>query len=107
MSQPSRRPAHQTRSFRPSPAPSSHLLQKERSGLWFTLAARPAAEDRGSLLVRLTGPIRTVTGQCVVGVADRDDLGQQWDLLASEAVGVAGPVVVLMMVPDQGQEVAA
>src|ERR1041384_2269210 len=55
---------------------------------------------RAGLVVAHRGAIAAGGRKGVVDVDDADDLGAEWDLIAAQAVGVPGAVILLVMPAD-------
>jgi hypothetical protein len=52
------------------------------------------------LFGRQRGTIRPLRGQRIENVDDADDLGEEWDLVAAQRVGIAAPVQPFVMAQD-------
>src|SRR5207302_11111345 len=102
-----------TRSFPRSPSGGAqagqnrHLSNEELDHLGVPLASGAAAQDRERLLLRFPLAIWAVVDQGVVGIAHGHNAREARDARAGETVGIAGAVVVLVVMADDRQKAGA
>src|SRR5437870_1816174 len=91
-------------SGRPKGGERGHVGDEYFHDLGIPLPAGAVAKDRERFLDRLARAVGAIVDQRIERVADRNDARQLRNARAREAIGISGPVEMLVVVADDGQQ---